>query len=172
MRQRIRDLAGRGAGASAAGSGQVTRPAGRVAAARGGTVVHRVVPAQLACRIGARARAGERDAWPAVVSIAVGSFALVFSEVIPVGLLAGISGHLRVPVGTGGLMVVVPAAAAALALAAAAAAAGSLTLLGRAGAAISSPPAGPAGPARERGQEAPAPPGAIDTAGNSGQRAR
>ena len=47
--------------------------------------------------------------------IALGSFALVFSEVIPVGLLAGISGHLRVPVGTGGLMVVVPAAAAAVA---------------------------------------------------------
>jgi hypothetical protein len=30
-------------------------------------VVDRVVPAQLACRIGARARAGERDAWPANV---------------------------------------------------------------------------------------------------------
>ena len=48
--------------------------------ARGGTVVDRVVPAQLACRIGARAQAGERDAWPAVVSIALGSFALVFSR--------------------------------------------------------------------------------------------
>jgi transposase/MFS family permease len=42
-------------------------------------------------------------------------FALVFSEVIPVGLLGDISGHLRVPVGTGGLMVVVPAGAAAVA---------------------------------------------------------
>src|SRR6202040_3304565 len=71
--------------------------------------------AQLACRIGARARAGERDAWPAGGSIALGAFALVFSEVIPVGLLADISGHLRVSIGTGGLMVVVPAVAAAVA---------------------------------------------------------
>jgi predicted MFS family arabinose efflux permease len=86
-----------------------------VTLARGGTVVDRVVPAHLACRSGARAQAGQRDAWPAVAAIALGSFALVFSEVIPVGLLADISGHLRVSVGTGGLMVVVPAAAAAVA---------------------------------------------------------
>jgi MFS family permease len=78
-------------------------------------VFHRVVPAHLACRIGAPARAGQRDAWPAVVAIALGSFALVFSEVIPVGLLADISGRLRVSIGTGGLMVVVPAVAAAVA---------------------------------------------------------
>ena len=80
-----------------------------------GAVVHRVVPAHLACRVGARAQAGERDAWLAVISIALGSFALVFSELIPVGLLADISGHLRVSVGTGGLMIVVPAVAAAVA---------------------------------------------------------
>jgi len=86
-----------------------------VTSARFGTVVHRVVPAQLACRLGARARAGERDAWPAVAAIALGSFALVFSELIPVGLLADISGHLGVSIGTGGLMVVVPAVAAAVA---------------------------------------------------------
>jgi len=49
-----------------------------VTLARRRTVVHRVVPAQLACRIGVRARAGEDNAWPAVVSIALGSFALVF----------------------------------------------------------------------------------------------
>jgi predicted MFS family arabinose efflux permease len=79
------------------------------------TLVHRVVPAHLACRIGARARTGERDAWPAVVSIALGTFALVFSELIPVGLLGDISGHLHVSIGTGGLMVVVPAVAAAVA---------------------------------------------------------
>jgi predicted MFS family arabinose efflux permease len=78
-------------------------------------VVHRIVPAHLACRIGARASAGERDAWPAVVAIALGTFALVFSELVPVGLLTDISGHLRVSVGTGGLMVVVPAVAAAVA---------------------------------------------------------
>jgi len=115
MTKRNRDLAKRGAGAVTAGSGQVTVPAGPVTPARSRTVVHRVVPAQLACRIGARARAGEREAWPAVVAIALGSFALVFSEVIPVGLLADISGHLGVSIGTGGLMVVVPAVAAAVA---------------------------------------------------------
>src|SRR5258706_6269294 len=115
MAKRNRVLARRGAGAGAAGSGQVARPAGAVTLARGGTVVDRVVPAQLACRIGARARAAEGDAWPAVVSIALGSFALVFSEVVPVGLLGDISGHLGVSVGTGGLMVVVPAVAAAVA---------------------------------------------------------
>jgi len=86
-----------------------------VTPARCGAVVDRVVPAHLACRIGARVWAGERDAWPAVASIALGSFAQVFSEVIPVGLLADISGHLRVSIGTGGLMVVVPAVAAAVA---------------------------------------------------------
>jgi predicted MFS family arabinose efflux permease len=115
MTKRNRDLARRGTGAVTAGTGRAAGPAGRLAAARGGTVVHRVVPAHLACRIGARARAGERNAWAAVVSIALGSFALVFSEVIPVGLLADISGRLRVSVGTGGLMVVVPAVAAAAA---------------------------------------------------------
>jgi len=67
-----------------------------------GIVVDRAVLAHLACRIGARGRAGERSAWPAVVAIALGSFALVFSEVIPVGLLAEISGQLRVSIGTGG----------------------------------------------------------------------
>jgi predicted MFS family arabinose efflux permease len=50
-----------------------------------------------------------------VVAIALGSFALVFSELIPVGLLADISGHLGVSIGTGGLMVVVPAVTAAVA---------------------------------------------------------
>ena len=200
---------------------------------RSGTVVHRVVPAHLACRIGARTRAGERDAWPAVAAIALGSFALVFSEVIPVGLLADISGHLGVSIGTGGLMVVVPAVAAAIAaplltlcsarlerrtvlvglsalvlvsdvigglapgigvILAARAVLGigvggfwvfgagaaltlvserALTLLGRAGAAISSPPAGSAGLDRARGQEVSASSqGAVDAAGNSVQRAR
>src|SRR5947207_3710543 len=78
-------------------------------------LVDRVVPAQLACRVSGQERAGERDARAAVAAIALGSFALVFSELIPVGLLADISGHLHVSVGTGGLMVVVPAVAAAVA---------------------------------------------------------
>ena len=54
MTKRNRDLARRDTGALTSGSG--------------GTVVDRVVPAYLACRIGARARAGERDAWPAVTT--------------------------------------------------------------------------------------------------------
>ncbi len=98
-----------------AGSDRVARPAGPVNPGRSGTLVHRVVPAHLACRTGARARAGERNTWPAVAAIALGSFALVFSEVIPIGLLGDISGHLHVSVGAGGLMVVVPAVAAAVA---------------------------------------------------------
>src|SRR5260370_41762100 len=108
MVKRNRGLARRGAGAVAAGSGQVARPAGPVTLARGGTVVDRVVPAHLACRIGARARAGERNAWPAGVSLALGSFALVVSEVIPVGLLGDISGHLRVSIATGCVVGVAP----------------------------------------------------------------
>src|SRR5580700_1066590 len=115
MAERTRDLARRGTSAVASGRGQVTRLAGLVAAARCGSLAHRVVPAHLACRIGTRVQAGERNAWLAVVSIALASFALVFSEVVPVGLLGDISGHLRVSVGIGGLMVVVPAVAAAVA---------------------------------------------------------
>lgn len=64
MTKRTGDLAKRETGGVTSGTGQVTGSAGRVADARMGTVVHRVVPAQLACRIGARARAGERDAGP------------------------------------------------------------------------------------------------------------
>jgi len=91
--------------------GSVTNDIGSL----GMTKRDRAVPAQLACRIGARPRAGQRDTWPAVVAIALGSFALVFSELIPVGLLADISGHLGVSIGAGGLMVVVPAVTAAVA---------------------------------------------------------
>jgi predicted MFS family arabinose efflux permease len=116
MTKRDRDLPRRGTGAIATGNGQVTTPpTGPVAPARGGPAAGRAVPAQLACRVGAGERVGERDAWPAVAAIALGSFALVFSELIPVGLLADISGHLGVSIGIGGLMVVVPAVAAAVA---------------------------------------------------------
>src|SRR5271156_958790 len=44
--------------------GQATRSAGLVTPARSGTVLHRVVAAHLACRIGARARAGKAPAPP------------------------------------------------------------------------------------------------------------
>ncbi len=47
-----------GTGAVTAGSGQASGSAGPVTPARGGAVVDRVVPAHLACRIGARARPG------------------------------------------------------------------------------------------------------------------
>jgi hypothetical protein len=60
MTKRTRDLAKRGTGGVTGGSGQVTRLAGMVAPARSGSLAHRVVPAHLACRIGARAQAGER----------------------------------------------------------------------------------------------------------------
>jgi predicted MFS family arabinose efflux permease len=61
----------------------------------------------------------------------------------------------------------------ALAVAAAVAPAGSLALLGRAGAAISSPSAGSADLAREVGRVVPAPSqGATDRAGSSAQRTR
>ena len=97
------------------GTGHVTTDIGSPdMTKRSGTVVHQVLPAHLACRIGVRATAGERNAWPAVFSIALGTFALVFSELIPVGLLADISGHLRVSIGTGGLMVVASLPAASL----------------------------------------------------------
>ena len=55
MTKRTRDLAKRGTGGVTGGSGQVIRLAGPVVLARCGSLVHRVVPAHLACRIGARA---------------------------------------------------------------------------------------------------------------------
>jgi hypothetical protein len=60
MTKRTRDLAKRRTGGVTGGSGQVTPLAGPVAPARSGSLIHRVVPAHLACRIGARAQAGKR----------------------------------------------------------------------------------------------------------------
>ena len=68
MAKRTRDLAKWGTGGVSGGNGQVTRLAGPVVPARSGSLAHRVVPVHQACRIGARAQAGERNAWPAVVS--------------------------------------------------------------------------------------------------------
>jgi hypothetical protein len=106
--ERNRDLAQRGTGAVTAGrpGHQVVGPGDPRAAAPGGAgapgLPHRGAGT---CRGAQRlARGGP---------IALGSFALVFSEVIPVELLADISGQLRVSIGTGGLMVVVPAVAVA-----------------------------------------------------------
>jgi hypothetical protein len=61
MAKRTRDLAKRGTGGVTGGNGQVIRLAGPVVPARSGSLAHRVAPAHLACRIGARAQTGERN---------------------------------------------------------------------------------------------------------------
>jgi predicted MFS family arabinose efflux permease len=48
----------------------------------------------------------ERRGWLSVVSVALGSFVLVLSEFLPIGLLPAIATDLDVPIGTAGLMVV------------------------------------------------------------------
>jgi len=192
MTKRTRDLAKRGTGGVTGGSGRVTWLAGLVAPVRCGSVVHRVVPAHLACRIGARAQARERNAWPAVASIAlVAVWGLGFGAVpvaaqswmaraMPANVEGGLAlfvsalqGSLAAGSAAGGVIYDAKGPGGALAMAAAVAAAGSLTLLSRAGAGINSRPAGSVDLARERGRETPAPsPGAIDRAGNSAQRTR
>ena len=83
----------------------------------GVTLQHRPVAAQLAERMSCHnpQQTSSGDRWFAVWSIALGSFALVFSEVIPVGLLPHLSQAFGVSIGLAGLMVVVPAVAAAIA---------------------------------------------------------
>lgn len=48
----------------------------------------------------------QRRGWLSVLSVALGSFVLVLSEFLPIGLLPAIAADLDVPVGTAGLMVV------------------------------------------------------------------
>lgn len=50
-----------------------------------------------------------RPAWPGVLSIAFGAFAVVFAELLPVGLLSGISRDLGVQEGTAGMIVSITA---------------------------------------------------------------
>src|SRR5882757_6274820 len=60
-----------------------------------------------------------RKAWLAVLSVAVGSFALVTNEFLPVGLLSDVATDLHVSVATAGTMITAPgiiAAVSALAL--------------------------------------------------------
>jgi predicted MFS family arabinose efflux permease len=87
--------------------------------------------------------------------------------------VSALQGSLAVGSAVGGVIYDARGPGGALAVAAVVAAAGSLTLLGRAGAAISSPSAGSADLAREQGREAPAPPhGATGGAGKNAQRTR
>ncbi len=48
----------------------------------------------------------DRRGWVAVLSVALGSFVLVLSEFLPIGLLPAISADLRISIGTTGLLVV------------------------------------------------------------------
>jgi predicted MFS family arabinose efflux permease len=52
--------------------------------------------------------------WLAVVAVAVGAFAFVITEFLPVGLLPRIAADLGVLPGTAGLMVTVPGVIAAI----------------------------------------------------------
>ncbi|RFA12533.1 MFS transporter [Subtercola boreus] len=56
----------------------------------------------------------DRRSWLAVVSVALGSFVLVLSEFLPIGLLPAIADDLGVSIGTAGLVVVATGLAAAV----------------------------------------------------------
>jgi predicted MFS family arabinose efflux permease len=56
-----------------------------------------------------------RRGWVAVLSVALGSFVLVLSEFLPIGLLPAIADDLGVSIGTAGLMVVTTGLAGAIA---------------------------------------------------------
>lgn len=51
----------------------------------------------------------KRISWAGVLAIALGAFAVVFAELLPVGLLSGISGDLHVLEGTAGMIVSITA---------------------------------------------------------------
>ncbi|GAA4680667.1 MFS transporter [Frondihabitans cladoniiphilus] len=57
----------------------------------------------------------DRRGWLGVLSVALGSFVLVLSEFLPIGLLPAIASDLRVDIGTAGLMVVATGLMGALA---------------------------------------------------------
>lgn len=58
---------------------------------------------------------GHHSPWPGVLSIAIGAFALVTTEFLPVGLLPAIAAELGVTEGVAGMMVTGPGLVAALA---------------------------------------------------------
>jgi predicted MFS family arabinose efflux permease len=88
--------------------------------------------------------------------------------------VSALQGSLAAGSAAGGIVYDAAGPGGTLVLAGVVAALGALTLLGRAGASISSPLAGSVDLARARGREAPAPPpgGAAGGAGNSARRAR
>lgn len=55
-----------------------------------------------------------RRAWLAILAIALGSFALIITELLPIALLSSIATDLRVTEGTAGLLVALPAIFAAM----------------------------------------------------------
>jgi predicted MFS family arabinose efflux permease len=55
-----------------------------------------------------------RRAWLAVSAIALGSFALVVTELLPIALIGPVASDLQVSEGTAGLMVALPAIVAAV----------------------------------------------------------
>ncbi|MFF7727275.1 MFS transporter [Streptomyces sp. NPDC008001] len=67
-----------------------------------------------------------KGGWPAVAAVAAGTFSVVTSEMLPVGLLTPIGAGLGVPAGTAGLTMTVPGLVAAVAAPAVPAAAGRL----------------------------------------------
>ncbi|MCF3102877.1 MFS transporter [Streptomyces roseoverticillatus] len=70
--------------------------------------------------------AKRKGGWPAVAAVAAGTFSVVTSEMLPVGLLTPIGSGLGVPAGTAGLTMTVPGLVAAVAAPAVPAAAGRL----------------------------------------------
>ncbi|TDC27319.1 MFS transporter [Streptomyces sp. 8K308] len=60
-------------------------------------------------------RAPQRNHWPAVAAVALGTFLLVTAEQLPIGLLTSVGSALAVSEGTAGLMVTVPSLVAAVA---------------------------------------------------------
>ena len=60
-------------------------------------------------------QSSERRGWFGVLSVALGSFVLVLSEFLPIGLLPSIAADLHVSIGTAGLMVVATGLAGAVA---------------------------------------------------------
>lgn len=57
----------------------------------------------------------QKGGWPAVIVVAAGIFAIVTTEILPIGLLSPIGGTFRISDGTAGLMMTLPGMLAAVA---------------------------------------------------------